>query len=433
VSYVAASPTFGWTGRSLSLLDPTYASKYIPIIASVSEHQPPNWSMYFTDLHVPALLAPAGLIMCFMPLTDASLFLALYGVTAVYFSGVMVRLMLVLAPAVCCLGGLAVSEVLAYLGKSLVAAADGRSDVQEETEKDKTEKEKEKEGSKEVSSKATLASPKKAAATGTGATTPPQTQKQRSTFFVSWDIALIGFLGLSLLLAAFFRHGVYVAGKMYSAPSIVMQSGGRVFDDFREAYAWMRFNTPADAKIASWWDYGYQTTAMSNRTVLVDNNTWNNTHIATVGKAMASNEKDAWDILESLDADYVFVIFGGLVGYPSDDVNKFLWMVRIAGGVYPEVRESDFLGAGGSYRVDSGIAEGLRDSLVYKLSYYRFADMPTGQAGYDRVRNTVIGHQDFKLEYFEEVLTTSHWMVRVYKRKKAPNADFGMDNGLKEA
>lgn len=26
-----------WTGRSLSLLDPTYAKKYIPIISSVSE------------------------------------------------------------------------------------------------------------------------------------------------------------------------------------------------------------------------------------------------------------------------------------------------------------------------------------------------------------------------------------------------------------
>ena len=34
--------------------------------------------------------------------------------------------------------------------------------------------------------------------------------------------------------------------------------------------------------MASWWDYGYQTTAMANRTVIVDNNTWNNTHIATV-------------------------------------------------------------------------------------------------------------------------------------------------------
>ena len=37
------------------------------------------------------LLAPAGVVACFRPLTDASLFLLLYGVTAVYFSGVMVR------------------------------------------------------------------------------------------------------------------------------------------------------------------------------------------------------------------------------------------------------------------------------------------------------------------------------------------------------
>lgn len=82
--------------------------------------------------------------------------------------------------------------------------------------------------------------------------------------------------------------------------------------------------------MASWWDYGYQTTAMANRTVMVDNNTWNNTHIATVGRAMASSEKKAWHIYRSLDVDYVLVVFGGYIGYPSDDVNKFLWMVRIA-------------------------------------------------------------------------------------------------------
>lgn len=40
----------------------------------------------------------------------------------------------------------------------------------------------------------------------------------------------------------------------------------------------------SDARIMSWWDYGYQLAGMSNRTVLVDNNTWNNTHIAQVGK-----------------------------------------------------------------------------------------------------------------------------------------------------
>ncbi len=43
----------------------------------------------------------------------------------------------------------------------------------------------------------------------------------------------------------------------------------------------------------------------------------------------------AWEIYRSLDVEYVFVVFGGLVGYPSDDINKFLWMVRIGGGVYP--------------------------------------------------------------------------------------------------
>jgi dolichyl-diphosphooligosaccharide--protein glycosyltransferase len=63
VALVASSPTKGWSGRSLSLLDPTYASKYIPIIASVSEHQPPTWPSYFMDINVLAFLIPAGIIV----------------------------------------------------------------------------------------------------------------------------------------------------------------------------------------------------------------------------------------------------------------------------------------------------------------------------------------------------------------------------------
>ena len=80
-----------------------------------------------------------------------------------------------------------------------------------------------------------------------------------------------------------------MAAEAYSSPSIILASrrndGSRVIiDDFREAYYWLKMNTPKDAKILSWWDYGYQITGMGNRTVLVDNNTWNNTHIATVGR-----------------------------------------------------------------------------------------------------------------------------------------------------
>ena len=56
-----------------------------------------------------------------------------------------------------------------------------------------------------------------------------------------------------------------------------------ILDDFREAYYWLWQNTKEDATVMSWWDYGYQIAGMANRTTLVDNNTWNNSHIALVG------------------------------------------------------------------------------------------------------------------------------------------------------
>ena len=55
-----------------------------------------------------------------------------------------------------------------------------------------------------------------------------------------------------------------------------------------------------------------------------------------VGKAMSSNESEAYKIMTNLDVDYVLVIFGGVIGYSGDDINKFLWMVRIAEGEHPK-------------------------------------------------------------------------------------------------
>ena len=50
---------------------------------------------------------------------------------------------------------------------------------------------------------------------------------------------------------------------------------------------------------------------------------------------MSSNESAAYQIMRSLDVDYVLIIFGGVIGYSGDDINKFLWMVRIAEGEHP--------------------------------------------------------------------------------------------------
>ena len=55
-----------------------------------------------------------------------------------------------------------------------------------------------------------------------------------------------------------------------------------------------------------------------------------------VGKAMSSNETAAYKIMKMLDVNYVLVIFGGVIGYSGDDINKFLWMVRIAEGEHPQ-------------------------------------------------------------------------------------------------
>ncbi|KAI8022624.1 Dolichyl-diphosphooligosaccharide--protein glycosyltransferase subunit STT3A [Camellia lanceoleosa] len=400
----------------------TYASKYIPIIASVSEHQPPTWPSYFMDINVLAFLVPAAIIACFLPLSDASSFVVLYIATSVYFSGVMVRLMLVLAPAACITSGIALSAAFDVLTHSIRFQLPGLSensqiDKNEDLAKQPLKKsDKNEDSSKEQPSKRN----KKEKDNVENISAKSQTEKR--LLVLPSEASAIAIFLLVLLGAFYVVHSVWAAAETYSAHSIVItsysQNGLHVFDDFREAYAWLSHNTEVDDKVVSWWDYGYQTTAMANHTVIVDNNTWNNTHIATVGTAMSSPEKAAWEIFNSLDVKYVLVVFGGLIGYPSDDINKFLWMVRIGGGVFPHIKEPDYL-RDGQYQIDSQATPTMLNCLMYKLTYFRFVEIDG--KGFDRVRQTEIGKKHFKLSHFEEAFTTHHWMVRIYKLKPLKN------------
>lgn len=384
-----------WTGRFYSLLDPTYAKDHIPIIASVSEHQPTAWSSFMFDFHILLFLFPAGLYFCFKRLSDATIFIVMYGLTSMYFAGVMVRLILVATPAVCLISAIAVSATI----KNLTQAIRGKT-------------------TQTISSKGTSSTK--------GLSKQQASLDQTIPFLKNGATALL--LGAFYLLSRYAIHCTWVTSEAYSSPSIVLAARGAhgqriIFDDYREAYFWIRQNTPSDAKIMSWWDYGYQITAMGNRTVIVDNNTWNNTHIATVGRAMSSYEDEAYEIMRSLDVDYVLVVFGGVTGYSSDDINKFLWMVRIGGGVFPVIKEPDYL-VNGEYRVDKGAAPKMLNCLMYKLCYYRFGELTTEYGkppGYDRARGVEIGNKDVKLEYLEEAFTTSNWIVRIYKVKPPTN------------
>ena len=112
----------GWSGRFYSLWDTGYAKIHIPIIASVSEHQPTTWFSFFFDLHILACVFPVGLWYCIKNVNDERVFIILYAISAVYFAGVMVRLMLTLTPCVCILAAIAFSKLFSIYLKEDEAA-----------------------------------------------------------------------------------------------------------------------------------------------------------------------------------------------------------------------------------------------------------------------------------------------------------------------
>jgi dolichyl-diphosphooligosaccharide--protein glycosyltransferase len=77
-------------------------------------------------------------------------------------------------------------------------------------------------------------------------------------------------------------------------------------------------------------------------------------------------------------------------------------MVRIGGGVYPHIKEEDYVGRYG-YRIDNQVLPAMKSSLMYKLSYYRSWEVDTMAGkpkGYDTVRNANPGYKNYKLHYF---------------------------------
>ncbi|QRV88573.1 glycosyltransferase family 66 protein [Ceratobasidium sp. AG-Ba] len=388
-----------WTGRFYSLWDTSYAKIHIPIIASVSEHQPTAWPAFFMDLNFLIFVFPVGVVLCFKELRDEHVFVIIYAVVASYFAGVMVRLMLTLTPVVCVSAAMAVSTLL----DTYIDPEEPDAPAEPTAAKDAT-------------------APADTNNTTKAAATPKRTGKKTGIWGLDTRLAVVG--NTVFLMLVFVVHCTWVTSNAYSSPSVVLASRApdgsqNIIDDFREAYYWLRMNTPETSVVASWWDYGYQIAGMADRPTLVDNNTWNNTHIATVGKIMASPEEKAYPILRKHDVDYVLVIFGGLLGYSGDDINKFLWMVRIAQGIWPdEIRESSFFTPRGEYKVDEQATVAMRESVMYKTSYYRFSELYSGNPAMDRVRQQTLPKQGPTLDYLEEAFTSENWIVRIYKVKR---------------
>lgn len=209
----------------------------------------------------------------------------------------------------------------------------------------------------------------------------------------------------------FYDHSLRLAQAM-SEPQVMMRArapDGKpvILDDFREAYWWLRDNTPEDARIMAWWDYGYQITGIGNRTSIADGNTWNHEHIALLGRCLVSSEANGWKIARHL-ADYVLIWTTRYVGSYGDDLAKSPHMARIAGSVYSDINPAAF------YIDQKGRpSDMMRKSVLYRLHNYRL----NPQAG------------QINLKYFREAYTTKNRMVRIYKilkvSKKSKRHPFG--------
>ncbi|CDU18106.1 uncharacterized protein PY17X_0933400 [Plasmodium yoelii] len=447
-----------WNHRSRTLLDPTYASKHNPIVASISEHQPTTWGSYYFDIHLVLFFLPIGLYECFKKNANIELFfLGIFTTLCMYFSSLMVRLLLIFSPFVSILSSIGLSSIISALiefankSREVKLADSGGNENNLFCENDKktedrcsttndsikhnikneqlSENENENKNENENPNADTDAVGSNTYKTGNCINVIKNKIKEKKKLneisenkfkliritTILCITVLLFFLGVLIIL-----HSTWCASIAYSESNITFYSrnneGGRyINDDIRQMYKWIKENTENDSKIIAWWDYGYQLNAMSNRITYVDNNTWNNDQIANIGLILSSNEKNGYEELQKFDPDYLLISYGGYSKNSSDDLNKFLWILKIVNKKYNFISPLLYYYHDDSHPLGSNATPFMANSILYKLSYYNVTNDRI--KGFDYARKIEVPKIQ-NLKYFEEVFTSDIWGFRLYKIKR---------------
>ena len=111
--------------------------------------------------------------------------------------------------------------------------------------------------------------------------------------------------------------------------------------DWLETLEWIKLNTPENAVIASWWDYGYWIQTMAERASLSDNSTTHTSIIQNIARMFLSTPDDSWNMLKEMNADYVVIFLSAqkindnledklyVLGGGGDE-SKVMWFTQIA-------------------------------------------------------------------------------------------------------
>jgi dolichyl-diphosphooligosaccharide--protein glycosyltransferase len=164
----------------------------------------------------------------------------------------------------------------------------------------------------------------------------------RLEVFASLSIIILSSLGLSFLIGEFFskKNNIEKTNKIdikipfiigiiilltiplimpenstiftvTNAPPTILNGGSNFStstNDWDDSLEWIKNNTPKDAVIASWWDYGYWIQTKAERASLADNSTLVDWVIKKIAQTFLNSPEEGWKSLKEMEADY-FVIF----------------------------------------------------------------------------------------------------------------------------
>jgi len=373
-----------------------------PLVDSVAEHSPSNEGAYNLYLSTPRYLAAFGLCFCWHQKTPGKFLALLYAIVAHHYSLKMSRLMIICGPIVSVLAGFPVGIAIDWCIEQFVCLLGGapEKDAEEAPGKSRTG------GMGSIfrglwGLLGKMVCPREVLDLGKF-----KASVSEKMWFVDRPVRAAIAVGVLITiynqgashLQEFVKHSEEIAVHM-SNPQLMFKTQLRdgsdvIVDDYLRGYEWMKENTPEDARVMAWWDYGYQITGVANRTSIADGNTWNHEHIATLGRMLTSPERKAHNAIRHL-ADYVLVWAGG----HGDDMGKSPHLARIGNSVFPDHCGDD-------------------DPLCNKFSFYQDGS-PTPMMAksllYKAVNHNVKPNVKLNSKLWQEVHTTKYGLMRVFK------------------
>ena len=352
-------PSFGIgipiTGKFLKVINPFAEAN--PLFTSVGEHRLSIWASYFGDYGASIILAIVGCFFLLREEGERRVFSILFFLTALYFAGTLVRLLLILAfPA---------SLMAAY---GLVRIIQPFTSVK-------------------------LRQPEF------------KGKRRRGEIFAVNRWISIFFVGL--LFLSFIPHITVGTIQTANSPGPLASSGvpvlfdGKYATDWVDALNWLKANTTTDSIVCSWWDYGYWIQTMANRTTLADGSTSDTGQIIKLANIMMKPHNESLPLLESFDADYivVFVTFN-----PNSPIEN-----RTA-TYYEEM----------SWPLGDNAKWGRMAEIAgYNMTNFFIQDTTTGQIFYTELyTNSTIARLMYKTAdpaHFELVFESNFGFVKVYK------------------